>query len=60
MVFKSKAQQSFLFSKHPEVAQEFAQETPKSAYKSLPEYVGKDKNRLKEYSKKHGRKKDVR
>lgn len=39
MPFKSKAQQKFLFAKHPEVAKEFAEHTPKKAYKKLPEYV---------------------
>ncbi len=52
MPFKSKAQQKFLFWKHPEVAEEFAEETPKSAYKKLPQYA-KDKNHFKEYEKKH-------
>jgi hypothetical protein len=56
MPFKSKTQQAFLFSQHPEVAEEFADHTTKSAYKKLPEHVAKDKNRLKAYSKKHRRK----
>lgn len=55
MPFKSKAQQGYLFSKHPDVAEEFAENTPKSAYKKLPEHVSKDKNRLKAYTKKHRR-----
>ena len=59
MPFRSVAQQRFLFAKKPEVAEEFAEHTPKSDYKNLPEHFGKDKNRLKEYSKKHRRKKDV-
>ena len=59
MPFRSKAQQSYLFDKKPEVAKEFAEHTPKSDYKKLPEHVAKDKNHLKEYSKKHRRKKDV-
>lgn len=54
MPFRSRAQQRLLFAKHPEVAEEFAEHTPKSAYKKLPEHV-RDKNRLKEYSKKHRR-----
>jgi len=54
MPFKSRAQQGFLFAKEPEVAKEFAAHTPKAAYKRLPEHV-KDKNRLKEYTKKHRR-----
>lgn len=39
MPFKSKAQQGFLFAKKPEVAKEFADKTPKIAYKKLPEKV---------------------
>lgn len=58
MPFKSRAQQRFLFAKEPEVAEEFAEHTPKSAYKKLPEYA-RDKNRLKEYSKKHKRGKNA-
>ena len=58
MPFKSKKQQAFLFSQKPEVAEEFAAHTPKSAYKNMPEHVSKDKNRLKSYSKKYRRKKD--
>lgn len=54
MTFKSKAQKAFLYSQEPEVAREFAEHTPKSAYQKLPEY-SRDKNRLKEYSKKHKR-----
>ena len=56
MPFASKAQQAYLFAKEPEVAEEFAEHTPKSAYKKLPEHV-RDKNGLKHYSKKHMRKK---
>lgn len=58
MPFKSKKQQAFLFSKKPEIAEEFAEKTPKSKYKSLPEYAPKDKNGLKGYTKKHRRTKD--
>lgn len=57
-MFKSKAQQAFLFAREPEVAREFAEETPKSAYKKLPEHV-RDKSRLKEISKKYRRKHGV-
>ena len=53
--FRSIAQQKFLFSQKPEIAEEFAEHTPKSAYKKLPEHV-KDKNGLKAYSKKYRRK----
>jgi hypothetical protein len=56
MPFKSKAQQAMLFSKHPDVAEKFAEHTPKSDYKNLPEHVSKDKNGLKAYTKKHRRK----
>lgn len=59
MPFQSKKQQAYLFAKHPDIAEEFAEHTPKSAYKKLPEYVSKDKNRLKAYTKKHRRPKDV-
>ena len=55
MPFVSKAQQKFLYAREPEVAEEFAEHTPKSAYKGLPEHV-RDKNRLKEISKKYRRK----
>lgn len=57
MPFASKKQQAYLFARKPEVAEEFAEKTPKSAYKKLPEYV-KDKNKLQEYSKKYRRKKN--
>lgn len=58
MPFKSKAQQGFLYSKHPEVAEEFAEHTTKSEYKNLPEHVSKDKNGLKSISKKYRRSKN--
>jgi len=58
MPFRSRAQQSFLFAKHPDVAEKFAEHTPKSAYKSLPEHVSKDKNRLQKFSNKYRRKRD--
>ncbi len=59
MPFKSRAQQAYLFAKKPEVAEEFAEKTPKSSYKKLPEYV-KDKDGLNKLSKKYGRKKNAR
>lgn len=40
MPFASKAQQGFLFAKHPAVARRFADHTPKGAYKKLPQHVG--------------------
>jgi hypothetical protein len=55
MPFKSKSQQALLFAKHPDVAEKFAEHTPKSTYAKLPEHVS-DKNGLKAYSKKHRRK----
>ena len=58
MPFKSKAQQRYLFAKEPDVAEEFAEKTPKASYKKLPEHVSKDKNRLKAYTKKHRRNSD--
>lgn len=58
MPFKSRAQQSFLEIHEPEVAKEFAEHTPKSAYKNMPEHITKDKNHLKSYTKKYRRKKD--
>lgn len=45
-MFKSKAQQKYLYAKEPEVAQEFAEHTPKSAYKKLPEHVKKKKSAM--------------
>ena len=40
MPFRSKAQQAYLFQHEPKVAKQFAQETPQSAYQTLPEHVG--------------------
>lgn len=45
MPFKSKAQQGYLYAKKPEVAKEFAEHTPKSAYKKMPEHVKKKKKK---------------
>jgi hypothetical protein len=59
MPFVSRAQQKYLYAKHPEVAQEFSEKTPKSAYKSLPEHVSKDKNNFKSLEKKHRRQKNA-
>jgi hypothetical protein len=50
MPFASKAQQRFLFLKHPDIAKEFAEKTPKSAYKHLPEH--KKRRHLKKRRKK--------
>ena len=57
MPFRSKSQQSYLEINEPEVAKEFAEHTPKSAYPKLPEYV-KDKDGLQKMSKKHRRSRD--
>lgn len=37
MPFKSKAQQRYMFAKHPKLAEEFAEETPNM--KKLPERI---------------------
>lgn len=58
MPFRSIAQQKFLYAREPEIAEKFAEHTPKSAYAKLPEHVSRDKNRLQELSKKYRRKKD--
>ena len=54
MPFKSKSQKAYLNANEPEVAKEFYEHTPKSVDEKLPEYV-RDKNRLKQISKKHRR-----
>ncbi len=51
MPFKSKAQQGYLFSQHPEVAKEFAEHTSKAQYKKLPEHVKKPKSPKKKGKK---------
>lgn len=51
MPFKSKAQQRYLYAKEPKVAKRFAKETPKSAYKSLPERKKKKKKRFMDIAK---------
>ena len=56
MPFVSKKQQAYLFAREPEVAEKFAEHTPKSAYKKLPETA--EGKRLKELSNKHRRKRD--
>jgi hypothetical protein len=43
-MFKSKAQQKFLFSEKPEIAEEFAEKTPKAAYSKLPAKKKKKKS----------------
>ena len=54
MPFQSKKQMAYLFAKRPEIAEKFAEHTPKKSYKTLPEYA-KDKNGLKAVSKKYRR-----
>lgn len=55
MPFQSQAQRRYLYAREPDVAEEFAEKTPKSAMKKLPEYV-KDKDGLQKLSKKYRRK----
>lgn len=45
MPFKSKAQQRYMFAVHPEMAKEWAKETPD--FKSLPEKVKKKPKKKK-------------
>ena len=47
MPFKSKAQAAYLYSQKPEIAKEFAEHTPKSAYKKMPEKVKSKTNKSK-------------
>jgi hypothetical protein len=56
MPFKSEQQRKYLWSQKPEVAEEFAEHTTKEESKDLPKYASKDKNHLKDYTKKHRRK----
>lgn len=55
MPFQSKKQRAYLYAKHPDVAEEFTEHTSKEEEKNLTEYVSKDKNGLKAYTKKHRR-----
>jgi hypothetical protein len=45
MPYKSRAQQAYLHIHEPEVAKKFDKETPKSAYKKLPEHAKKSKKK---------------
>lgn len=59
MPFKSKAQARFMFSQHPEIAQEFADKT--KSIKKLPEHVNNKKSgahKMKEHEKKERHKKE--
>ena len=51
MPFQSKAQQRYLFAKEPKVAKRWAKETPKSAYKMLPERKKKKKKKFSDITK---------
>jgi hypothetical protein len=42
MPFKSQAQRRFMHAKHPEIAKEFEEKTPKGA--KLPEHAGDKKS----------------
>jgi hypothetical protein len=56
--FKSRSQQAFLEIHKPEIAKEFANHTPKSSYKNLPEHAARDKNGLRALTKKYRRSKN--
>jgi len=43
MPFKSKAQQRFMFAKHPKIAKEFASEMTKEQFEELPKKKKKKK-----------------
>lgn len=63
MPFKSKAQQRYLYARHPEIAEEFAEHTSKKAYKTLPEHVGNKTSKnehLKKLSHQYMRSKSVK
>lgn len=51
MPFKSKAQQRYMYAKHPEIAEEFSAATPN--FKKLPEHVKDKKTNPKELQMKH-------
>ncbi len=46
MPFESKAQQRYLFAKKPDVAEKFAEHTPTSSYKKMPDHVAKEAKSL--------------
>jgi hypothetical protein len=46
MPLKSVAQEKYLWAKHPDIAQKFENETPKSAKKHLPYHVSGRKKAL--------------
>lgn len=43
MPFESKAQQRFMFAKHPEIAKRWASETSKKQFEKMPEKKKKDR-----------------
>ncbi len=53
MPFVSKAQQRFMFARHPKMAKEWADKTPD--IKGLPEHVKKSKVYKKAYSEERNR-----
>lgn len=59
MAFQSIAQQHYLFAKKPEIAEEFAEKTPKSAYNTLPMHKSdlKEDKEMVEEKKEHQREK---
>ena len=62
MPFTSKSQQRYLYARHPEIAEKFAEHTPKKAYKRLPEHVGEPESKkevMKRLSHKFMRSKKV-
>lgn len=54
MPFKSKAQQGYLYSTKPKVAERYAKDTPKGDYKKLPKRV-KKKSKFMEIASKLGK-----
>lgn len=48
MPFKSKAQQRFMFAKHPKIAKEFASEMTKKQMEDLPEKKKKKKKKTED------------
>lgn len=61
--FKSKAQQRYLYSQHPEIAEEFEEKTPRKSYKNLPEYASNPKSKsehMKNLSNRYMRSKSIK
>lgn len=58
MPFKSKAQQRYMYARHPEIAEEFSEHMSHKDFEKLPEKKAKNQH-LKDLSKKHIRKKSV-